>query len=203
MGRTLNYLAHLFLSGNIPLLRIGNLAGDFVKGIDTATLHPAMQKGIALHRAIDAYTDSHEIVWRSKSRIGSPHTRLAGVLVDVFYDHFLAVHWNTYCDRLLEEYVAEVYADLQVYRVLLPPLLQDTVPRIIEENWLVSYRNVEGLARALDRIEQRLEGKLDLSNGIREMERNYAELDGDFRLFFPELSAHVQESMGRLGHTER
>ncbi|MBN1428400.1 MAG: DUF479 domain-containing protein [Anaerolineae bacterium] len=187
----MNYLAHLFISGDDPLLRIGNLAGDFVKGIDTTLLNPTMQQGITLHQSIDAYTDRHEIVQQSKRRIASTN-HFAGIFVDVFYDHFLAVNWRTYGDRSLEAYASEVYADLQTHRALLPPSLQAIAARMRSGDWLTSYRDIEGIERALHRIEWRFGGKFDLASGIDELEKNYTELEGDFRLFFPELVGHAQ-----------
>ncbi|MBN1310452.1 MAG: DUF479 domain-containing protein [Anaerolineae bacterium] len=188
----MNHLAHLYLSGDDPLLRIGNLAGDFVKGVDTAALHPAVQQGIALHKAIDAYTDSHPIVQQSKKRIGPTHTRFAGVLIDVFYDHFLAANWDTYCDQPLEEYIDEIYADLQAHRALLPPPLQAALPRMLAADWLRAYRDIDGIALALGRLERRLRRRVDLASSIDELKRNYTELEDDFRIFFPDLIAHTQ-----------
>jgi acyl carrier protein phosphodiesterase len=188
----LNHLAHLYLSGNDPLLRIGNLAGDFVKGVDTAALHPIVQQGIALHTAVDAYTDSHATVQQSKTRIGPPYRRFAGVLIDVFYDHFLAANWDTYSRQPLEEYIAEIYADLQTHRALLPLSLQNAAPRMIAADWLTSYRDIDGIALALTRLERRLRHKTDLASSIDELKKNHAELEQDFAVFFPQLITHIQ-----------
>src|SRR6187549_190225 len=89
----MNWLAHLLLSPPEPLLRLGNLSGDFVRGIDVTLLRPELQLGITQHRRIDAFVDAHPLVRRSRERLDAPFRRFAGVLVDVYYDHFLARDW--------------------------------------------------------------------------------------------------------------
>jgi acyl carrier protein phosphodiesterase len=194
----LNYLAHLYLSGDDPILRIGNLSGDFVKGINSSMLDPTIQRGIALHHSIDAFTDRNDTIQRSKQRIVTTH-RFAGILVDVFYDHFLAANWDAHCDSALEDYVTAVYIDLQTYRALLPPALREIMPRMITENWLLSYRTEEGVTQALSRIERRLGGRFDLTSGIDDLKNSRAELEEDFRRFFPDLVAHARTQIAEMG----
>ncbi len=94
----MNYLAHFFLAENTPESLLGNLLGDFVKG-SAVNLYPQeIIKGIYLHRKVDSYTDSHAIVRSSKSLVCSQRRRFAGVLIDVFYDHFLAKNWREYSE---------------------------------------------------------------------------------------------------------
>ena len=100
----MNFLAHLYLSGNDPLVRLGNFIGDFVKGRDLADRYePAIVKGIELHRAIDEFTDQHAIVKQSKMRLRPKYRHYAPVIVDIFYDHFLAAGWDNHSEQLLPE----------------------------------------------------------------------------------------------------
>jgi acyl carrier protein phosphodiesterase len=182
-----NYLAHLYLSGNDPLLRIGNLAGDFIKGCPVSTLHPEIRRGIALHHLIDSFTDRHAIVSRSKKRMALEYAPLAGIFIDIFYDHFLAKNWANYSRLTLEEFSAGVYADLERHHDLLPPRLKAIAPRVIAGNWLPGYQDTANIKVAIARIGQRLKHKPDLANGSGELLRNYRELENDFREFFQEL----------------
>jgi acyl carrier protein phosphodiesterase len=91
----MNFLAHLHLSGNNPNIMLGNFMGDFVKGKSYRQQYePEIIKGIELHRSIDEFTDSHPVVTESKNRLRPTYRHYSGVIVDVFYDHFLAANWN-------------------------------------------------------------------------------------------------------------
>ncbi|MFQ3615910.1 MAG: ACP phosphodiesterase [Cyanobacteriota bacterium] len=194
----MNYLAHLLLSEPDPLARLGNLAGDFLKGADVRSLHPTIQRGIALHRQIDAYTDRHPIVRQSKARVEPPYCRLAGVLVDVFYDHFLAVHWEIYGVGALEEFVQGVYADLQHHQALLPPSLQRALPFMLAGDWLIAYRQVSGIAMILERMARRSRRSPLLASSICVLHHHYDTLEQDFHQFFPRLTQAVQQAIARL-----
>src|SRR5262245_63093143 len=105
----MNWLAHLFLSEPDPGYRLGNFFANLIKGKARQALPPNLRRGVACHQVIDAFTDFHPFVHRSKRRVGEPHGRYAGILVDVFYDHFLARDWARYADVPLEQFTAEVY----------------------------------------------------------------------------------------------
>src|SRR6476661_6124760 len=116
----MNYLAHLFLSEGTPESLIGNLLGDFVKGTPVNLYPEEIRKGIDLHRKVDSYTDSHAIVRSSKSLVCADRRRFAGVLIDVFYDHFLAKNWLEYSEIPLRDFSRHVYKILQDNRDILP-----------------------------------------------------------------------------------
>lgn len=194
----MNYLAHLLLSEPEPLARLGNLAGDFLKGADVRSLHPTIQRGIALHHQIDTYTDRHPLVRQSKARVEPPYCRLAGVLVDVFYDHFLAVHWETYGIGTLEAFVQEVYTDLQHYQALLPPSLQRALPFMVAGDWLTAYRQVSGIAMILERMARRSRRSPLLASSICVLHHHYNALEQDFHQFFPLLTRDVQQKIASL-----
>jgi acyl carrier protein phosphodiesterase len=192
----MNWLAHLFLSEPEVEPRLGNLLADLVKGKARAGLPPGILRGIACHQAIDAFTDFHPVVQRSKRRVGEEHGRLAGVLVDVFYDHFLARDWARYAAVPLEQFTAEVYASLGGHPTdCLPAEARDALGRMIAEDRLGSYRRLAGIEAALERIGLRLEARLGrpfaLGRAVRELEAHYDAFGADFTEFFPELRAHV------------
>ncbi len=93
----MNYLAHFLLSGESTSILVGNFIGDLVRGNQFSTLDPAIQRGIMLHRAIDRFTDAHPVVRRSKQRAQAVTGRYASVVIDVFYDHFMARDRSCHC----------------------------------------------------------------------------------------------------------
>jgi acyl carrier protein phosphodiesterase len=198
----MNWLAHLLLSEPEVEFRLGNLLADVVKGKARAALPPGVRRGIACHQAIDAFTDSHPVVHRSKRRIGEEHGRFAGILVDIFYDHFLARDWPRYAGGALDDFTAEVYASFHAYAAeALPEEARELLTRLSEGDLLGSYRRVAGIEAALDRLSRRLEVRLGrpfaLGRAVAELEAQYKEFGRDFAEFFPELRAHVEAVRAR------
>jgi acyl carrier protein phosphodiesterase len=193
----MNWLAHLLLSEPEVEFRLGNLLADLVKGKARAALPPGVRRGIACHQAIDAFTDAHPVVSRSKRRIGEEHGRFAGILVDVFYDHFLARDWLRYASMPLDDFTAEVYASFHAYAsATLPAEAISLLPGLSEGDLLGSYRRVAGIEAALRRLSRRLEVRLGrsfaLEQAVEELQTHYDAFGRDFAEFFPELHAHVE-----------
>lgn len=191
----MNWLAHLLLSEPTAAFRIGNMLPDMLRLSDLNAMPLEFQGGIARHRAIDAYTDSHPVVRRSIERIRPPFRRWGGVVVDVFYDHFLARDWALYADVPLEDFAQQIYADFDLCREYLPPKLWPQLQQMKHDDWLCSYREIDGIETALRRMEFRLRKPFALHQATRELENNYDELADDFREFFPQLAKHTQTRM--------
>ncbi len=183
----MNYLAHLFLSEGTPESLIGNLLGDFVKGSAVNLYSEEIRKGISLHRKVDRYTDSHAVVRSSKSLVSSHRRRFAGVLIDVFYDHFLAKNWLEYSEIPLRDFSQDVYKILQDNRDILPDSLQRVLPTIIARDLLSSYQEIAEIGITLTRMSARLKRTNNLASGIEDLTANYQRLESDFRDFFPDL----------------
>lgn len=194
----MNYLAHLYLAGDDPESRVGSLMGDFVKGRVDPARPPAVRRAILQHRHIDSFTDAHPVVQRSKRRIRPPFRRYAGILVDVFYDHYLAANWHHYATEPLGEFAGAVYTLMTTRLNSLPPAMQRSMRYMVRNDLLVSYRQIDGIARALRGIETRLQRPSRLGEAVSELDAAYAALGEDFAEFFPELIAFVQdEDTGR------
>ena len=187
----MNYLAHLLLSDGTPESMIGNLLGDFRKGLQIDRYSLAIRQGMALHQHIDIYTDSHPIVRQSKQRIRSPYRRFAGILLDVFYDHCLSVHWSQYASVPLREFVDRAYEILLEHHGILPDRLQQALPHMIRQDWLCSYGDLAGVQVTLQRIARRLRRETVLAQGITELQTHYADLEAGFHQFFPALQDYV------------
>jgi acyl carrier protein phosphodiesterase len=183
----MNYLAHFALSNLNQEYIIGNYLGDFIRGAKQKNFSPAIQEGIKLHRYIDSYTDSHPIVVQSKQCIHQPFTRYSGILIDVFYDHFLCQHWQAFYSIPLIDFVQYVYQTLAQYEQQFPERAKFFSQRMKQENILLSYTNIEGIRSTLKRIEQRLRQPNNLSEGILYLTQSFHKLENDFLEFYPQL----------------
>jgi len=183
----MNYLAHLYLSDPEPLCRLGNLMGDFVKGrLVEADWHPALLRGLRQHRAIDRLSHDHPAVRSSKACLDDRFGLLKPVLIDVFYDHLLAVNWREWAGGSLEVFAADAYRLLRDHRELLPAGFRPVAQRMAEHDWLTSYRDPQVIQLVLRRIGSRLKRTNRLAEGFRELEPCRPRLERDCRLFLEE-----------------
>ena len=191
----MNYLVHLYLSDPDPMVRLGNLMGDFVKGrLESFDYPSGIIKGLRQHRAIDSLSHHSSIVKTSKERIDSRFGYFRGILIDVYYDHFLASNWEQHASGSLEDFAASTYRLLDDHHELLPDGLRRIAPRMIQYNWLVSYRNVEVMERALKRIGERLSRENPLAEGYDELLKNYDGLEEDCSQFLLEARKHLNNN---------
>lgn len=199
MLQIVNWLAHVFLSEPSVEFQLGNLLADVVRGPQRETMSPAFVRGAACHKAIDAFTDAHPIVKRSRGRIGSEHRRFSGVLVDVFYDYYLANNWQHYSPTTLAAYTSAFYSGVQAHPIELPPDARTMLDRIVRHDLLGSYVRVEGVEHALRRISTYLAARwkrpFALDQGVRDLIAQTSAFDADFQEFFPALQAHVRSHL--------
>jgi len=194
----MNWLAHILLSEPTPAFRLGGVLPDLVAAPLLAGLPPEFQRGIQRHHQIDAYTDSHAIFRRSVQRFHPPFRRFGGILVDVFYDHFLTRNWPSFSDTPLPEFTAEFYASFAPQRADIPPEAYAHLQRMQAANWLGSYGDIAGLTLTLQRLSSCLRRPFDLRPAIAVLEQEYDSFHADFAAFFPELLRYVRKTPGRL-----
>lgn len=194
----MNFLAHLYLADDTPESIVGNMLGDFAKGDIEAQYPPEICRGIVRHRKIDVFTDHHPVFRRSKQRLGEQYRHLKGIMVDIFYDHFLARNWSAYASLPLEEFSAHVYRVLNSYKFMLPSRLHRVLFFMETQNWLVSYRSIKGIERVMQGMSRRLSRKNLLAESVAELQTHYADLESDFGEFFPEVIEYV-EALKREG----
>ncbi|WP_207430739.1 ACP phosphodiesterase [Sabulibacter ruber] len=189
----MNYLAHLFLSGTDEDLRLGNFIADSVRGAQVLLYPERVQQGIRLHRLIDSYTDGHPVVAETKERLRPKFRKYAGVVADVYYDHFLAANFQTFSAQPLAEFAKEAYTQVQSRPELLPERVQHFLPYMVRHNWLVSYAKVEGITRALHGLSSRTKFDSGMETAGEELVQNYAFYQMEFERFFPQLQAYVHQ----------
>lgn len=190
----MNFLAHIYLSGKNPNIMIGNFIGDFVKGRNLLEqFDPDVAKGIELHRAIDDFTDHHSVVLKSKVRLRPKYRHFAAVIVDIFYDHFLARYWSNYHKVPLDAFTQQTYQTIQNAGEILPEGARLMLPHMTKHNWLLHYGEISGIARALKGMSQRSRFDSKMDESIVELELYYGEFRKEFELFFPQLEAHASQ----------
>lgn len=191
----MNWLAHVFLSEPHIEHRLGNLLADLVRGAQREAMSAEFRRGADLHRAIDAYTDAHSIVRRSRARLSPQHRRFSGVLIDVFYDYLLASHWDQYSRESLAAFTQRFYAQARASELALPDAARSTLDRIIRRDLLGAYRSIEGVEESLRRLSlylsRRWRRDFALQTSIADLRVHEAMLYEDFAEFFPTLQEHA------------
>lgn len=183
----MNFLAHIYLSGSNELVTIGNFVADGIRGNRFTDYPKDMQIGIKLHRAIDTFTDAHPLFRQSTKRLHKSYGHYSGVIVDIFYDHFLAKNWKQYSKIPLAEYIDEFYKSLNDNLDILPKRFQQITPIMIEGNWLLSYATTDGIQLVLDGMNQRTKGISKMNQATKELKEHYNAFENDFTQFFAEL----------------
>lgn len=197
----MNVLAHIYLSGDSDDIIIGNYIGDYVKGRDYLKYPDQIRRGIILHRNIDAFTDKHPVVHRSKIHFSRKYHKYAGVVVDILYDHFLTKEWDTYSRRPMESITYQFYRAMVNNYNILPPKVQDRFPFFIINNWLESYKTSKGLRTVFNALSRRTSLPRETKFAIKSLKKNYYSLNEDFMEFFPQLIEYVENDFDiQLSH---
>ena len=188
----MNYLAHVYLSGSDKDLIIGNFIADHVKGKAYLDYPETIQKGILLHRKIDDFTDHHPLFKKNVTLLFPQFRHYSRVIVDMFFDHFLAAQWELYHPDPLEDFSRQFYLLMQEYLGSLPDKTKKILPILSKYNWFVAYQSLEGLEDILFQMSQRTRFPSKMSLAVVELEKNYSKIALDFNTFFTELINFVQ-----------
>jgi acyl carrier protein phosphodiesterase len=186
-----NFLAHIYLSGNDPELLVGNFIADHVKGNRKDLFPEGIRRGIELHRAIDYFTDTHPVTASSRRLLRDRHSKYSGVVVDLFYDHFLAAGFADYSDVPLPDFAQRSYEIIGTYQEWLPETVRGFLPYMVERDWLSNYATVEGIGRTLTGLSRRVRFPNIMHEAVDDLKVHYPALEADFRRFFPELITFV------------
>lgn len=172
---------------------------DSIKGKDYEKYSGNLRKGILLHRKIDSFTDCHPIVQQSSHRLFKKYRHYNGVIIDVFYDHFLAKNWQEFHTQDLETYVQDFYALLAEYKEKVPENIQRMYPYMKLQNWLYSYRKVSGIKQILYQMNSRVKGDFNIHQSVSDLKKNYGKYEKEFYAFFPEIQDYVAQVKRELG----
>ena len=195
----MNFLAHIYLSGDNDLVKIGNFMADNIPGNKYDHFPQDVQNGIMLHRAIDSYTDAHPVFRQGTKRLHPVYHHYAGVIMDMFYDHFLAKNWQDYHRLPLTEYATQFYKLLEDNQNILTAKTKNMMPYLITHDWLNAYADTEGMRRILTQMDNRTKNKSGMRNAVNELLQHYDTFEAEFREFFKDLQNHVKEKSAELG----
>lgn len=194
----MNYLAHLYLSGNNHEIMIGNFIADHVKGKQIELYDEEVVKGIRLHRLIDEFTDSHEIVSLSKNRIREEFKKYTPVIIDVFYDHFLAINWHKYHHENLDVFANRFYELMNKNGHRLPERTNQMLQYMIPQNWLMNYKTIEGINKTLTGMSRRTKFESRMEFAAAHLDLHYAAFEKEFEAYFEELRSYVSVVGGEI-----
>lgn len=188
----MNYLAHLYLSGKNNDVLIGNFIADSVKGSTYKNYPLDVQRGILLHRQIDTHTDAHPNFRTSTKRLHKNYGHYSGVIVDIFFDHFLAKNWRDYAKLPLADYAQKCYSTLNKNSSIFPEKAQYILPFMVKGNWLLNYATLEGISTVLYGMNKRTQGRSGMDKATKELQQFYTEFESDFKLVFRDLKQMSQ-----------
>lgn len=195
---SMNFLAHIYLSGENDYIKIGNFMADSLQGRKPETFIADIKKGILLHRAIDTFTDAHPVFRQGTKRLHPVYHHYAGVIMDIYYDHFLAKNWNKYSTIPLTDFASDFYSLLKNNTELLTEQTKSIIPYITDHNWLVSYSTVQGIGRTLSQMDKRTRDKSGMRYAVKELLDNYKAFEDEFTLFFEELIVFSRNTLCQL-----
>lgn len=192
----MNYLAHLYLSGDSDKVKVGNFIGDHVKGKQYLSYPEEVQTGILLHRQIDTFTDSHPLVRECSELIRPVYRKYAGIITDLFFDHFLASMWNNYSDEQLKDFTKHVHAILLRNYFILPSQVRQFLPFLIQNKRLQSYAEIDGITKAIEIMGNYTSLPSESQYAKHILLNNYEFLKERFVFFFQELVQFIEENFG-------
>ena len=188
----MNYLAHIHLAHISQTSKLGNFLGDFVKGSQLQTYSPGLQTGIRLHRRIDGYTDNHPAVRALKQQFPADLRRMAGVVIDIFFDHLLCQHWQAFTEHELDSVLDEFYRELQVTDIHVSDRYSQVKQGLINYQWLTDYHKFDAVIRAFKQIEKRINHKVIFADAAKSLLNNEHErFESAFLTLYPDLIEFV------------
>lgn len=197
----MNHLAHFQLAAGCEFLVLGALLGDYLKGPLDGMLPAALERGVRLHRRIDAMTDADDDLRVLRSRFRGRERRLAGIVLDVFFDHLLTRHWERYAPTPLEEFADDVCAVLEHRREWLPSAALQQARRFVEHRLLLRYGDPAVIDGTLEHIGARLGCADAMSAAIARAWEHLDELDAAFLLVYPRLQRAAATTEFRVRFT--
>lgn len=193
----MNYLAHFQLSHGNDGLIVGGLLGDFVKGPLKGEFDPDWERGIRLHRRIDAYTDSHEILKAGQQLFGPEYRRYTGIMLDVLFDHFLNQHWDRFHPESLQTFSSDVYRVLNAAPHM-PARAKAQADNLVKYDVLTNVQHWQTITATLERIGERLKSDNPMHKAADVLEHHYDNLEQLFLRFYPDVQAHVKQFRQQL-----
>lgn len=190
----MNFLGHLLVSGDDPLVITGNFMADAVKGRDLSGHSEGIQRGIRLHRRIDTFTDQHALTLQGRERLRAHCGKFAGVALDIFYDHCIASAWSE--AEPLHAFARRMYVLLDAHTQLMPERTRRMLPYMTRGDWLTSYATLEGIGAALSGLARRVPNGTPLIGAERVLAAHRDAYVAECSAFLRELRIHLSREDG-------
>ena len=194
----MNYLAHSFLSFKEPHYLVGNYLGDFVRNKEMDQFPDPIQRGIKLHREIDAYTDVHPQVKLSTRLLHAAMHKYAPVVIDIYFDYLLSKHWQKYTEQSLISFCARTYEILEEHKKIMPERIQNRLIRMLKGRWLENYQTYPDLEKTFYFLSRRAKFSSRLEEAPAILQGLESKIENHFNAFFPEAIQFVQKKISEM-----
>ena len=194
----MNFLAHAYLSFEHKEILVGNMISDFVKGKAQYDFIPGIRKGIVLHRLIDDYTDTHPATKAAKEIFRSHYRLYSAAIMDIIYDHFLAVDATHFNPQKLDHFTQLVYQTLEEYTAHLPQRFLLAFTYMQNENWLNNYQYKEGIEKSIRGLVRRSSFLQDSDTACLLFREHYDKLQAHYFTFFNEVKYYAEQQFRSL-----
>jgi acyl carrier protein phosphodiesterase len=182
----MNYLAHLALSYPATGLVVGNFIGDHIRNKNLDTFTKEVQLGVEMHRSIDTFTDTHPASIAIRETLFNEYRHISRILVDIYYDHFLALHFETFHRQSLALFNSEITVLLQQHSDVMPVSAQGYLRGMKAQNWLLEYSSIAGIDIILNKMAKR-SSLYPLKIAAKTLEEHYPFFQAQFLKFYPEI----------------
>jgi acyl carrier protein phosphodiesterase len=198
----MNFLAHLCLANGDSGLMLGGMFGDFVRGRRVLRAYPEpVRQGIVLHRYIDKCTDRSAEVKKLRVLFPREFRRYAGIIIDLAYDHELALNWWRYMHGSLERFDLETRDLLRDNAEMVPEKLNRFMHYADRHGLFTAYREVDTILFALAGLGLRLSRPNPLHRVSEIWPELAPEFKHSFKMFFPKIQVEVLEWRQRISTT--
>ncbi len=189
----MNFLGHLYFSRNDKELMLSNLFGDFVRGKNLSHLRPSTQRGIYLHRHIDSYIDNHPAVHELLKILYKPLPKVAGIAIDLYFDHILAENWKEHHKINLADFTQGFYGSVDLSHPEFTEKFRFMIQKMIEKNWLYQYQFDYGLYKACNGVSRRISFENELKNGLDVFHEYHDPITKAFDLYMTDAKTYLNE----------
>jgi acyl carrier protein phosphodiesterase len=188
----MNHLAHLYLSSDKEEEMVGQFIADAVKGNDFNLYSPDIRQGILLHRWVDSFTDTHDLVKELRAEYRPNLGLYSGVLIDLVFDYFLAKDFQIHSGIELEEFQQFTFSVLNKHEDHFPEKMKKYFFHMKDKEFMMKYAHTVEMADIVRQMGRRIpRGESLIAAG--DFFEDYVEMaSAYFPAFFKELKREFE-----------
>lgn len=183
----MNYLAHSALSGQVDLFTVGNFIADHVRGTDLSRYPPQIAQGIRFHRMIDQKFDNHKSIIELRTNFPQGHRRYSGIILDMWFDHLLAKHWQDFYSTPLSAFQTSIANLLQQNNQVIPNSQRRFIDYFISQELFVKYQSQAAIKTNILLMSQRLSCPEQFIAAFQFFENSSIDVSETFQKVFPDM----------------